>query len=307
MLTDQQIEQRLKFVTGSDSSVILGVNPYESIIDLWQYKLGLKEKHDISHNPRVAAGNYLESAVAKMFEDSTGKKTIESPDLIVHPQISWMAGNIDRAIGGENAILEIKTASSGDKWGEQGTDVIPLHYLCQISHYMAITGAARCYVAVLIGGWDFRHYNIERNLKLEEILIEKEKFFWEENVLKEIPPEPRCLEDVVKLCRGRVVPDPVVASPDVLDLVNGLKAIKEQKKDLEQREAETKNKIALFMREHEALASPYDGSYILTWKHTKDSEHFNKEIFKKEHPALYNEYLFKYHGARRFVLKGENL
>ena len=53
-----------------------------------------------------------------------------------HP---FMIADVDRLVVGEDAGLECKTASAynADKWADGN---IPLHYVMQCYHYMAVTG-----------------------------------------------------------------------------------------------------------------------------------------------------------------------
>ena len=50
-----------------------------------------------------------------------------------------MIADVDRLVAGEDAGLECKTASAynTDKWKDGN---IPLHYIMQCYHYMAVTG-----------------------------------------------------------------------------------------------------------------------------------------------------------------------
>jgi putative phage-type endonuclease len=305
MLTKEQVEERRGFITGSDCSVVLGVNPYESIVNLWRTKLGLAEPKDLSDNPRVQAGNYLEPIVRQMFTDKLGKHVHLPEGLIIHKDHKWMAGNLDGFITEENAILEIKTAAYGEGWGEQGINIIPKHYLCQVAHYMAVADAAFAYVAVLIGGWDFRYYVIDRSSALEAVIIQKEQAFWENNVLGLVEPEPRNLEDVVSMYRNRSIVDPVVAHPGIEEACKDLNATKSQMKVLMKDEAKIKEKIAMFMREHQTLTNPQQEP-LLTFKYNKDGEKFNTKKFAKEHPELYKEYLETNPGNRVMKLIGSN-
>ena len=63
-------------------------------------------------------------------------------------------------ITGEDAGLECKTANAynADKW--KGGK-IPLHYVVQCYHYMAVTGKKAWYIAAVILGVDFVYYKLE--------------------------------------------------------------------------------------------------------------------------------------------------
>jgi putative phage-type endonuclease len=196
MLTDDQKEQRLSYVTGSDASIICGLSPYTTPYELWEQKTRRAVVEDISHKPAVKAGIMLEGAIRDWLGQEINKDILERGDIIIHPKLAWMAGNIDGKVYKENSIVEIKTTSSPEGWGDVGSNIIPRNYLLQVVHYMAVCNADRCYVAVLIRGVDFRHYILERDLVLEEMLIQKEKEFYS-CVQLDIPPGPVYNKDLI--------------------------------------------------------------------------------------------------------------
>lgn len=51
----------------------------------------------------------------------------------------FMLADVDRLVYGEQAGLEIKTASPY-KWKDWKNGDIPIHYQIQCNHYMAVTG-----------------------------------------------------------------------------------------------------------------------------------------------------------------------
>lgn len=302
-LTTEQLKERLSYVTGSDAAVICGVSKWGSIVELWQEKLGLKEVEDISYLSYIKAGNYLESAIIKWFEDETGKKVNKADGLIVHPELTFMAGNVDGLIEGEKAIIEVKTARSATGWGEQGDNIIPHYYMCQIAHYMAVTNSDRAYVAVLIGGHDFRWYTIERNKSLEEAIIKKESEFWE-CVQRQIPPEPRSAEDILKLYREALIEDPLIATLEIETMVGEILAAKATVKQTQEFIQARENSVKLFMKTYDRLHD-CTGNLIATWKNCKGPTRFNAKLFSEEYPDIYENYLTTSEDSRRFVIKGD--
>lgn len=306
MLTKEQLEARRKVITGTDASIILGVNPYESVIELWQRKLGYLEEKDLSDNPMVRAGILLEPVVKQMFEDKTGKIVDRfHGDMVISQRIPWMAGTLDGWLPNERAVVEFKTARFEHGWGKQGENIIPKHYLCQVAHYMAVTNADYAYVAVLIGGWDFRYYVIDKNEALEKLIIKKETEFFHKNMQEQQMPEPRNLDDIVTKYQNETLKDPIIADRDIMELVKQLKHFNKINKQGEKVVKALKDEIALFMKNHETLLSP-DGQPILTWKPTKDGVRFDAATFKKDNLDTYNAYLKVQPGSRRMLLKGES-
>lgn len=302
MLTEQQLEFRKNHVTATESSIVLGVNRYESVYDLWKVKTGLEQPRNLDNNPKVIAGRFLESAIADIFTHHTGKELINLNDSFEHPEHKWMSATPDRIIVGENAGLEIKTASYDARWGEQGVNIIPDEYLCQVTQQISVMSWDYCYVAVLISGWDFRYYIIDRNKKLEQIIIDKTKHFWYENVLKDIPPEPRNLDDVVDMYRYNSTDESIRAHKGIYQTFLELKACKEKLKEYAEKEKELKTEIALFMKNHERLVDP-ENNLLATFKYNKDSLTFDKELFEKEHKELYDSYCRQTAGQRQMRLK----
>lgn len=154
-------------IGGSACASALGESPFKTRLMLYKEMIGEVEPEDISNKPAVYWGNRLESVIADEFALRTGKAIKVVEDTIYHPAFEYMIAHLDRGIVGELALLECKTAgASGARfWGPDGGGKgdIPHHYYLQVMHYMAVTGFERAYVAVLIGGNDFRMYLIERD------------------------------------------------------------------------------------------------------------------------------------------------
>lgn len=300
-LTEAQLKQRLNYITGSDAAIICGVSPWGNIIDLWRQKLRLAEQEDISHVPAVKAGNYLEPVIRKWFSDETLKPVCEIKEMLIHKDIPYMAGNIDGKIIGENAILECKTTSRDDGWGADGENRIPDYYLCQVAHYAAVCDVDRAYVAVLIRGSDFRWYAYERNQKLEELIIKKEKAFWE-CVKTETPPEPRTENEVISLYNQATDENPLIADNTIEHKIHQIQLVKTRIKEYEEEEAELISTIKAYMKNHNILHGS-NGKIIATWNNAKGAVRFDAKKFAAENQKLYEKYLKQSEPTRRFTLK----
>lgn len=300
-LTEQQLIERQNYIGGSDASTICGVNPYGNIIELWQEKLGLKEIEDISDKPVIRAGNYLEPVVAQWFEDDTGKPLEIAKDTFYHKSIPYMAANVDRLVKGEKAILECKTAGRDIGWGSDGENIIPDYYLCQVAHYVATLDLERAYIAVLIAGSDFRHYVYERNAKLEDMIIKKEKEFWD-CVKNDIPPEPRTPDEVVSLYANAMDDEPLIADESIQEYIDQLIINKQNLKSLEEGIKICETRIKTFMKDKSILHGQ-NGKMIATWKNAKGAVRFDAKKFADENQKLYEQYLKEGSTSRRFLIK----
>lgn len=273
MLTQEQIYARRNGLGGSDLAAIAGLSKYKTAVDVYLEKIGDTVELEVETEAQWW-GTEKEPSIVKRYEMKTGKVCSIEPNLIVHPEYFWMIGNVDRRILAENAILECKTAHEflSKEWGEPGSDVMPDAYLLQCAHYAIITNAAYVDLAVLIGSADFRIYRYNRNEALENKIIEMEARFWNEHVLKRVPPEIKSVEDLMTLFP--VSDDKVVtANSDVTYAVYRLNRLKKLMNKIEKKQKDLKFEIQLHMEDADTLIDA-DGNKLATWKTQNRKEHF---------------------------------
>ncbi|WP_438447441.1 YqaJ viral recombinase family protein [Gorillibacterium sp. sgz5001074] len=185
MAHEDWLEWRRKGIGGSDVAPLLNLSRYKSALSVYLDKIG--QAPEILDNPKMKAGRIMESVVADWFAEETGMKVMRQNAIFQHKQYPFMLANIDRWLPGQNAGLECKNTSEYARSDWEGTQA-PMEYILQCNHYMAVTGAERWYIAVLIGGWDFQWRVIERDEEIIQMLIEREREFWQNHVLAKIPP-----------------------------------------------------------------------------------------------------------------------
>lgn len=301
---EEWLQNRMKGIGGSDAGAIMGVNPYMSALDLYNDKTGITPPKDLSDNEAVHFGNVLEDVVAQEYTRRTGVKVRRRNAQFAHAKYPWMLANIDRDVVGASKLLECKTAGAyfkKDEWGEAGSDKVPMHYYIQCAHYMCVMGYESADLAVLIGGRDFRIYHIEKDAELEEMLIQKEHDFWNNHVLKGIPPEPTTKADIESLYGvddGTSIEANITIMTDVLEL----ESVKEEIKRLGAEQDRLETNIKGFMKEHTTLMG-MDGSPLVSWKATAGRKSFDTKSFQKDHKELYSQYIKESAGSRRFMIK----
>ena len=82
--------------------------------------------------------------------------------------------------------LSIKTTNSFAK--EKWMDEPPLDAQMQLQHELAVTGLKWGSIAVLIGGSDYRMYDIRRDDQFIDALVAAEERFWFGNVMADVEP-----------------------------------------------------------------------------------------------------------------------
>ena len=183
---EEWLELRKKYIGGSDAAAVVGLNPYSSPYSLWAEKTG--RVAGFEGNITTKVGAYLEDLVAEMFTDETGKKVRRQNRMIVNDDYPWACADVDRLIIGEDAILEIKTTNSLGNMRMLRNGEYPTQYYCQMTHYLAVTGAKKAYLAVLINCREFKWFELERDEDEIRALMEEERKFWE-LVQTDTPPQ----------------------------------------------------------------------------------------------------------------------
>lgn len=151
---------------GSEISSVLGLNPWTSAFTLWHRKAG--NIGDEPENRGMSWGKRLEPVIADKFAEDHPELTIRRCGTWRSKVRPWQIANPDRLVARpkDPAILEVKTAHAANahEWGEPGTDRIPVYYRCQALWYLDVLGYRECFVAVLIGGSDYREYTVRYDL-----------------------------------------------------------------------------------------------------------------------------------------------
>lgn len=264
---DEWLSYRRTGIGGSDVAAICGMSRYSSPMSVYMDKLG--DLPPLEDNPRMKAGRILEPIIADWFAEETGYKVVKRNAMFQHRQHPFMLANIDRWLPGMNAGLEIKNTGEHSKDDWLGATA-PTEYILQSNHYMAVTGADRWFIAVLIGGWDFQWRVIERDEDLINNLITIESSFWNDNVLAKIPPsfshqDTNLLKERYK---DSVADSSVDLPQEAYSIMEALKEAREAKKTAERHEDTAKNQIKGIMRERENAY--WQGDLVFTWRADKN-------------------------------------
>jgi predicted phage-related endonuclease len=131
---------RSTYIGGGDQVHLLQVAPYGCYRRLVLSKRDPREE-DLSDNIHIMRGNYLEPAIAKMYEDQTGRK-LRNYTRKVRPETKTGAA-LDRHIVAFDdrgpGVLEIK-APSAMMFRKYLRDGLPAEYSAQLNWYMGFEG-----------------------------------------------------------------------------------------------------------------------------------------------------------------------
>ena len=294
------LEYRKQGIGGSDASVVCGINRYKSPVELWLDKTGQLPPQEAGE--AAYWGTQLEPFVRAEFTKRTGIEVCHKSELLQSEEYPFMLANLDGVcevpdVG--TCIFEAKTASAY-KAGEW-EDTIPDEYQLQIQHYMAVTGYAGAYIAVLIGGNTFRWKFVERDEGLISMLIELEAAFW--NHVQDLTPPPLDGSDASTRFLSERFPNSKPKSQITLpDAASALLAqyddACEQLEIVTEQKHKAENLLKEMMGENEVGTA---GGRVITWK-SVSQERLDSKTLKAEHPTLYKKYANK-SSYRRFTIK----
>jgi len=193
-ITLKQLERRKTHIGSSDMAPILGLTAFgRTAYQVWLEKTERIEPEKTKTREQ-ATGNLLESSVLGWFA--------EEYEPIIRNQRRVAKGlpfaaNID-ALTIKNGIpVEAKTINAfsplNASWGEAGSNQISEHLLPQCFVHMICTSTELCHVPAFFGGRGFVYYQVEWDKELADMIIEAAVDFWDNHVVKDIPPEDKSL------------------------------------------------------------------------------------------------------------------
>lgn len=311
-----EAHNRQKYIGGSDIAAVLGVSPWKTRVDLYADKT----------QPRVEGpakavfkrGIRWESVVAEMVTEAlqaaghtvevvgTNQRYLDTQLLDARGK-PFLASEIDyevRLDGAEEITnIELKTVHpfGAKKWGESGTDTLPVHYLAQVMHGLGVTRRRHAYLAALFGADELRVYPVDAD---DETLVGmriQALSFWNNHVLAGVVPEPMTLEDLSKLF-DKDNPDatPLLADEGLAEQVMRMRAINAEIKAREAESEALEFAIKRAMRDCTSLVMP-NGKTAIDWKERSGS-YLDETGLKEAHPKVHKEFVRKW-SKRVFALK----
>lgn len=283
---------RNKGIGGSDVAAICGLNKYKSPVEIWMEKAGKIEPKQAGE--AAYWGTIMEPIIRDEFTLRTNLQVKIVKAILKHPKYDYMLANVDGIINDPLAgdcIFEAKTASifKQDEW--QG-DKIPEAYMLQIQHYMAVTGYNRTFIAVLLGGNQFKYKMIERDDELIDMIIKLEADFWE-HVINNMPPEMDGSEASSELL-NRLFPNSqnekqIILPDEAKALMTQYDIAKANEKKYAEIKEEAANKLKFMLGDNE---TGIIDDKVITWKSISSTK-FDSKKLQQEMPDIYNKYLIK--------------
>lgn len=285
-------------IGGSDAGAVCGLNPYSSPMKVFKQKT-CDEIEEIS-SEAIRIGQDLEDYVAQRFSQATGLKVHRSNYMYRSIENPFMIADVDRLVIGEDAGLECKTVSAygSDKWKD---DDIPLHYVMQCYHYMAVTGKRTWYIAAVILGQKFVYRKLTWDDALITSLIQVEKEFWNNHIMSGIMPSPdgsKASDDVINSLFQSANKGSAVKLVGFDDRLKRRDEIIKQIEVLQQEQNLIEQEVKYFMADNEYASND---QYLVKWSNV-DTTRLDTKLIKAECPQIYRDYS-RVTSSRRFQIK----
>lgn len=163
-------------IGGSEIAAIMGLSPWDSAFSLWHRKRGHVEPKPST--AEMSWGHRHEDTIARWYRDVNPGVRVARTGTWRNLERPYQLANPDRLLSGRK-ILEVKTDRSGDGWGAQHTDEIPVYYRAQALWYLDVLGWDTADIAVLIGLSDARIYTVRWNADEVGVIRKAAEDFWQ--------------------------------------------------------------------------------------------------------------------------------
>lgn len=273
---------RKNYLGASEAAAAIGMNPWRTPLDLWTEKTGQSEP--FHGNEKTMWGQILEEPILRHLAEQTGLKIHRNSTVYRSQEHPFMAATPDGKVVKEPIGVEIKTGGffTRSEWGESGTDQVPDAYLVQVMHQAIVCKFQSVLLAVLLGGQDFRFYQIKFDQELSELVIKKEAEFWQ-HVVDKTPPPPQTLGDIASLYPSDSGKS-IEATAEVFDLIDKLKAVKSRMAEQKATSDDLEIRLKSFIADNSFLVD-IDGKPLATWK-SQSSSRIDTSALKKSEPAI---------------------
>lgn len=205
----------------------------------------------------------------------------------------------------ENAGLECKTTSSTLNIKKLKGGDFPDEYYAQCVHYMAVTGADRWYLAILVLGFskEFHWFCLNRDEEEITALNDTEQAFWEGNVVANIEPLPDGEKQTDKYISDTYTDVDTDAYTDLSAYTSRL----DRYIELKEQQTAVKNELSAIAQEIKLTMkdSPLGEAigYKVTWNSFLKSGEIDSKILKEKYPDAYKASVMPDTQQRRFLIQ----
>lgn len=292
-------------VGASEVPTMLGLNPWQSPIDLWLSKTGKADP--FTGNYATRRGHHMEAFVIDAYAQAHPGTIVEVhpdiPSMLAHPDVPQARCSLD-GLGHtriKTVAIEAKTANHR-QWGKWADGALPDAYALQVMFQLAVTGLDEGHVVVDLAG-DYQERVVLRDDVMCDRLIESVAKWWHDHITLDVMPDVDPVRDRDRLA-DLWTPNPDLPAVMVpLDVAQELRDAKARaaaaKTDLEVAAA----RVQIAMQSATAAVDP-DGEPVAKWTPSKGRESLDTKALAADLPDVAAKYMRTGKPGRRFTVTG---
>lgn len=182
------LEERRHGYGASDAPILVDGDE-QAWRELHAIKLGITDERPGSETMEL--GKALEPVIAAITAERMGEPLIRVNRLVRHPEHPFVFASLDRRRKRGGRPVEIKKwGFKSDRFGPEGSDILPDRWIYQVQQQAAVTGADAVDVAVLFAGSKLELFTVGRDQGLIDQIIRIEVAAFAFVARGEMPPWP---------------------------------------------------------------------------------------------------------------------
>jgi predicted phage-related endonuclease len=270
--------------------------------EVYLEKIGEKPIENLDHIEAVQWGKRLQDTIGQYVGHKLGMELKEADYAMTHPKEPFIKSHFDFISANGKVLVEVKNynASVRNKFGEDGTDLIPPADLAQCIHEATVHGVDQVVLGVLFGGQELCCFPVNVTPEQKDQLVRTLAEMWG-HIQAKNPPLPESSEDA-RLIWKQDDGATMIANRQVEMMCHQLRDIKNQIKTLEEQEDKVQGLIQAYMQTASDLMTPA-GEVLATWKTAKSTKRFSSTLFQQSMPDVYEKFIVDQIGSRRFLVK----
>lgn len=201
--TPEWLEQRKTIIGASEVSAIMGVSPYSTAYQIWQYKKSKNTEQEDKEDSFICnEGHRLEDVARSKLELQL---FIDLPPIVVrHKELKYCQASLDGCNLEEKVQVEIKYMGE-EAWKKvKEENYCPEHYMLQVQYQLIATGFEFSYFCAINKNEEIAYFKIPRNESLFKEIIDATSNFYYNNMLKNIPPKLSKMDSLPIKSQGMV-------------------------------------------------------------------------------------------------------
>lgn len=265
------------YLGGGNVAGVIGVSPFRTPLDEYHTIIGDAPEINAETERFFRRRKSLEPFAAEVLRQR-GFVVVKQNERYTDSEFPFFKAELDAetvwAGGQANAEFKSVHPMAAAQWGHDGDpEGAPAYVTAQAQWGMGIKRDEQCEfcnIVAAIGFDDSRVFPLIAAADVIGYLRQRARMFWEEHVLKRVPPEPTTVGDIL----AWIAPDPrkIIEATDYVGLAHHVSAFLEARDHCKHAESalETaKAKVQMMMQEATTLT--LEGRPALTWKPNKES------------------------------------